>query len=56
VDAPADDPAPPPPGPARWLDDAERLDGAFYAAIAQTPTPALAQLTKHTLERTTRHR
>jgi hypothetical protein len=47
VDAPADDPAPPPSGPARWLEDAERLDGALYAAIAQTPTPALAQLTKH---------
>lgn len=27
--------------PARWLHDAERLDGALYAAIAQTPTPAL---------------
>jgi undecaprenyl-diphosphatase len=41
VDAPADDPAPPPSGPARWLEDAERLDVALYAAIAQTPTPAL---------------
>ena len=26
---------------ARWLDDAERVDVALYAAIAQTPTPAL---------------
>jgi membrane-associated phospholipid phosphatase len=26
---------------ARWLDEAERLDGAVYAAIAQTPTPTL---------------
>jgi membrane-associated phospholipid phosphatase len=41
VEAPADDPAPPPSGPARWLEDAERLDVALYAAIAQTPTPAL---------------
>jgi hypothetical protein len=40
VDAPTDDPAPPPSGPARWLHDAERLDGVPYAAIAQTPTPA----------------
>ena len=55
MDAPADDPAPPPSGPARWLEDAERLDRALYAAIAQTPSAALAQLTKHTLERTTRH-
>ncbi|MFI5123343.1 MAG: phosphatase PAP2 family protein [Vicinamibacteria bacterium] len=28
------------PGPA-WLRDAERVDGAVYAAIAHTPTPAL---------------
>ena len=41
MDAPTDDPAPPPSGPARWLEDAERLDVALYAAIAQTPTPAL---------------
>jgi undecaprenyl-diphosphatase len=27
--------------PARWLADAERVDVALYAAIAQTPTPAL---------------
>ena len=27
--------------PARWLDDIERVDVALYAAIAQTPTPAL---------------
>ena len=26
---------------ARWLQDAERVDVALYAAIAQTPTPAL---------------
>ena len=39
--APTDDSAPPPSGPARWLEDAERLDVALYAAIAQTPTPAL---------------
>ena len=25
----------------RWLEDAERVDVAVYAAIAQTPTPAL---------------
>ena len=28
-------------GTARWLEDAERVDVALYAAIAQTPTPAL---------------
>ena len=28
------------PGPA-WLDDAERVDAALYAAIARTPTPTL---------------
>jgi hypothetical protein len=27
--------------PARWPADAERVDVALYAAIAQTPTPAL---------------
>ena len=27
--------------PLRWLDDAERVDVAVYAAVAQTPTPAL---------------
>jgi membrane-associated phospholipid phosphatase len=31
----------PPPRRARWLDDAESVDVALYAAIAQTPTPAL---------------
>ena len=41
MDAPTDDPAPAPTGPARWLEDAERLDMALYAAIAQTPTPTL---------------
>ena len=38
---PAAHPAAPPPGHARWLQDAERVDVALYAAIAQTPTPAL---------------
>ena len=28
-------------GAARWLEDAERIDVALYAAIAQTPTPTL---------------
>ncbi len=28
-------------GPGRWLEDAERVDLALYAAIARTPTPAL---------------
>jgi membrane-associated phospholipid phosphatase len=28
-------------GPARWLKDAERIDVALYAAVAQTPTPTL---------------
>jgi membrane-associated phospholipid phosphatase len=37
----ADDPAAPPTGLARWLDDAQRVDVALYGAIAQTPTPAL---------------
>jgi membrane-associated phospholipid phosphatase len=41
VDFPADDPAAPPPELARWRHDAERVDVALYAAIAQTPTPAL---------------
>jgi membrane-associated phospholipid phosphatase len=41
VDGPSDDPAARPPGIARWLGDAERVDAALYAAIAQTPTPAL---------------
>src|SRR3954470_7766838 len=31
----------PPPRVARWLEDAERVDVALYAAVAQTPTPAL---------------
>ncbi len=30
-----------PTGLAGWLEDAERIDVALYAAIAQTPTPAL---------------
>lgn len=37
----ADDPAPPAGGLARWLEDAERVDLALYAAIARTPTPML---------------
>jgi membrane-associated phospholipid phosphatase len=41
VDSPSENPAAPGPGLARWLDDAERIDVALYAAIAQTPTPAL---------------
>ncbi|ADB49324.1 phosphatase PAP2 family protein [Conexibacter woesei] len=41
MDSAQDSPAAPPPGPARWLDDAERVDVALYAAIARTPTPAL---------------
>jgi undecaprenyl-diphosphatase len=40
VDLPSDDPVAPP-RVARWLDDAQRVDVALYAAIAQTPTPAL---------------
>ena len=40
MDLPSHDPAPRP-GPARWLQDAERVDVALYAAIAQTPTPSL---------------
>lgn len=35
------DPAPPATGPDAWLEDAERVDLALYAAIARTPTPAL---------------
>lgn len=37
--SPADPAAPPP--RARWLQDAQRLDIALYAAIARTPTPTL---------------
>jgi undecaprenyl-diphosphatase len=33
--------AAPRPGPAGWLQDAERIDVALYAAVAQTPTPTL---------------
>lgn len=33
--------SPPSSGPATWLEDAERVDLALYAAIAQTPTPTL---------------
>ena len=41
MDLPADDSATPLHAHARWLQDAERVDVALYAAIAQTPTPAL---------------
>ncbi|HEX5924167.1 MAG TPA: phosphatase PAP2 family protein, partial [Baekduia sp.] len=41
MDIRSDDQAAPPSGPARWLQDAERVDVALYAAIAQTPTPTL---------------
>jgi len=41
MEIPADDPAAPSSDPARWLQDAERVDVALYAAIAQTPTPTL---------------
>ncbi len=37
----SESPAAPRPGLARWLQDAERIDVALYAAIAQTPTPML---------------
>jgi membrane-associated phospholipid phosphatase len=41
VDFAFNGPAAEPTGPARWLDDAERIDVALYAAVAQTPTLAL---------------
>jgi membrane-associated phospholipid phosphatase len=41
VDRPPDHSAAPRPGPAGWLQDAERIDVALYAAVAQTPTPTL---------------
>jgi undecaprenyl-diphosphatase len=41
VDPSSDTPDQPEPGPARWLEDAERIDVALYAAVAQTPTPTL---------------
>jgi membrane-associated phospholipid phosphatase len=41
VNIPSDDPAAPAPRPVRWLQDADRVDVALYAAIAQTPTPTL---------------
>lgn len=47
MEIPSDDPAAPPSGPARWLQDAERVDVALYAAIAQTPTPALDRTPTH---------
>jgi membrane-associated phospholipid phosphatase len=41
VDLPPNEPAAPPSGFSRWRADAERVDVAVYAAIAQAPTPAL---------------
>src|SRR3954452_5449863 len=41
MDVQSDRSAKHPPGLVRWLEDAERVDVALYAAIAQTPTPAL---------------
>ena len=41
MDSPSNGPAAPSPGLVRWLEDAERIDVALYAAVAQTPTPAL---------------
>lgn len=41
MESPLENPAAPRPGPARWLEDAGRIDVALYAAVAQTPTPAL---------------
>lgn len=41
MDSDPDRPAPRSAAPAGWLQDVERLDVALYAAIAQTPTPAL---------------
>jgi membrane-associated phospholipid phosphatase len=38
---PSEDASAPPPRFARWLDDAQKVDVALYAAIAQTPTPEL---------------
>ena len=37
----SEDPVAPPGAPAGWRADAERVDVALYAAIAQTPTPSL---------------
>ena len=41
MDSRSDNPDAPRPAPARWLQDAERIDVSLYAAIAQTPTPTL---------------
>ena len=41
MDSSSENPGAPGPGLARWLEDAERIDVALYAAIAQTPTPTL---------------
>src|SRR3954469_23843630 len=41
MDVQSDRSAKHPPGLVRWLEDAERIDVALYAAIAQTPTPTL---------------
>src|SRR3954469_17119453 len=41
MDVQSDRSAKHPPGLVRWLEDAERVDVALYAAVAQTATPAL---------------
>lgn len=41
MSGPRNDAAPPPRGPGAWVEDAERVDLALYAAIARTPTPTL---------------
>ncbi len=41
MDEQRDDTIPARGGPAGWLEDAERVDVALYAAIARTPTPTL---------------
>jgi membrane-associated phospholipid phosphatase len=41
VDSASENPDAPEPRLAGWLEDAERIDVALYAAIAQTPTPTL---------------
>ena len=41
MEIPSDNATALPSTPTRWLQDAERIDVALYAAIAQTPTPTL---------------
>jgi len=43
----SDDPGPRGDGLPRWLEDAERVDLALYAAIARTPTPTLDRAMSH---------